>query len=247
MKKALYTSVLVLITFTLFFYVRWPIVTGNLTKQTIYLSILNCFHFKESNAVPRYMLIDDDTGPGIFTIHEICERVGVKATFAVVPATLDGKRCEALKEWSSEGYGIALHGYDHSRWKNWNTVEIINDINRSISFLENKGIASKENIRLVVSPKGDNTHAIRKATVSQNLKLVTGANIINPDVTTSQWGRLYITKDTDLKKLRLILEKTKKNMGFVIFGTHSSNPNEFSTEKTEAVLQIVVELGFKPY
>ena len=97
----------------MFFYWRWPIVTGKLNGQTIYLAFLNSFHVKDSHAYPRFMLIDDDSGDGIYKIREICERVGVKATFAVVPAFLDSARCDSLRKWQQEGYGIALHGYDH--------------------------------------------------------------------------------------------------------------------------------------
>ena len=102
-----------------FVYVRRPIVTGSLTKQTVYLWFLNSFHVKDSHRGPMFMLIDDDTGIGIFKIHEICERVGVKATFAVVPSVLDSMRIKALRAWHHEGYGIALHGYNHGRWKEW--------------------------------------------------------------------------------------------------------------------------------
>ena len=99
----------------LFVYIRHPIMTGSLTKQTVYLWILNSFHLKDSHREPIFMLIDDDSGVGIFKIHEICEKVGVKATFAVVPALLDSLRCNSLRVWHREGYGITLHGYNHGR------------------------------------------------------------------------------------------------------------------------------------
>lgn len=223
-----------------------PIITGGLTKQTVYLWFLNSFHIKDSHREPMFMLIDDDSGMGIFKIHEICERVGVKATFAVVPSVLDSMRIDSLRAWHRDGYGIALHGYDHGRWKEWTADEIVDDINKSIAFLEEHDIASPDQIGIVVTPGSNNTRAIREAIASQNMKMVMGANIVNPDTTTFQWGRLFITQDTDLAEVRSILERAKSDKAFVILGTHSSNPNEFSAEKTEAIFQMVVEMGFKP-
>ena len=222
----------------LFTYVRRPIITGSLTKQTIYLWFLNSFHIKDRHREPTFMLIDDDSGMGIFKIHEICERVGVKATFAVVPSVLDSVRIDALRVWHNDGYGIALHGYNHGRWKEWTEEEIVADIQKSITYLREHGIASGDDIRIVVTPGSNNTRAIRKAISSQNMKMVMGANMVNPDNTTFQWGRLFITKDTDLEQVRKVLEQVKSERGFIIFGTHSSNADEFSAEKTEAILRM---------
>ena len=231
----------------LFVYIRRPIMTGSLTKQTVYLWILNSFHLKNSHREPIFMLIDDDSGVGIFKIHEICERVGVKATFAVVPTLLDSLRCDSLRAWHREGYGIALHGYDHGRWKEWTLEKIVDDINKSISFLEEHDIVSSNQIRIVVTPGSNNTYAIRKAVRSQKKKMVMGAAIVNPDTSTFQWGRMFITKDTDLNQACIILDRAKAERGFVIFGTHSSNPDEFSAEKTETILRMALEKGFILY
>ncbi len=231
----------------LFVYVRRPILTGSLTKQTAYLWFLNCFHIKDSHRTPTFMLIDDDSGMGIFKIHEICERVGVKATFAVVPAVLDSVRIEALRAWHNEGYGIALHGYNHGRWKEWVEEEIVTDIHKSITYLEEHDIAPSDDIRIVVSPGSNNTHAIRKAIDSKGMKMVMGANLVNPDTTTFQWGRMFITKNTNLNQIRDVLKRAKAESAFVIFGTHSSNPEEFSADKIESILRMTVEMGFKPY
>ena len=235
-------SVLLLVVFMSFLLLaNRPIVAGDLTKQTVYLWFLNIFHIKDSHRESTFMLIDDDSGMGIFKIHEICERVGVKATFAVVPSVLDSVRIDALRAWHNEGYGIALHGYNHDRWKEWTEEEIVADIQKSITYLEEHDIASSDDIRIVVTPSSNNTRAIRKAIGSQNMKMVMGANIVNPDTTTFLWGRLFITKDTDLEQVRKVLEQTKSERGFIIFGTHSSNANEFSAEKTEAILRMAVK------
>lgn len=241
----LFTASLFLLIFVML--ANRPIITGGLTKQTVYLWFLNSFHIKDSHREPMFMLIDDDSGMGIFKIHEICERVGVKATFAVVPAILNSMRIDSLKAWHRKGYGIALHGYDHGRWKEWTSDEIVDDINRSLAFLEEHDIASPDQIGIVVTPGSNNTRAIRKAIDSQGMKMVMGARVVNPDTTTFQWGRLFITQDTNLDEVRNILECAKSDKAFVILGTHSSNPNEFSPEKTEAILRLLVEMGFKQF
>lgn len=227
----------------MFFYWRWPIVTGKLNGQTIYLAFLNSFHVKDSHAYPRFMLIDDDSGDGIYKIRDICERVGVKATFAVVPAFLDSARCDSLRKWQQEGYGIALHGYDHGRWKDWSEEEVKADIDKSIDFLKRRGF-DMEKIYIVVSPSFYNTCAIRSAISSKGMKMVMGASVVNPDTTTFQWGRLFITKKTDLAVICDVLMKAKEENGFVILGTHSSIDSEFSAAKIEAILKMVVDDGY---
>jgi hypothetical protein len=248
MKKMLCLIVIGLLALLfLFVYVRRPIIMGSLTKQTAYLWFLNLFHFKDSHRIPLFMLIDDDSGMGIFKIHEICERLGVKATFAVVPSFLDNLRCDSLRDWHRDGYGIAVHGYDHGQWHNWTSEEINADIKKSIAFFGEHDIAQSNQIRIVVTPYSYNTHAIRKAIDSLNLKMVVGANIVNPDTTTFPWYRLFITQKTQLDEIYHLLERVKFDKGFIIFGTHSSDPNEFSAEKTNAILRMAIEMGIAPY
>ena len=236
--------VAVILFLVVFLICRSPILTGRWTKQTVYLSILNAFHTQDDNAEARFMLIDDDSGEGIFQIRTICKRLGIKATFAVVPARLDSIKCDSLRQWHDEGYGIALHGYDHGRWKEWSYEAIIEDIDRSLSFLEEHQIADASQIRIVVTPGFYNTSSIRKAISDKGMKMVMGANIVNPDTMTFQWGRMFITNQTNLDEARRVLERAKDSKGFVVFGTHSSMPDEFSPEKTEAILRMAIDMGF---
>ena len=113
--------------------------------------------------------------------------------------------------------------------------------------MEEHNIASPHQIGIVVTPGSYNTHAIRKAIDSQGMKMVMGARVVNPDSITFQWGRMFITQDTNLDEVRNILERAKADKAFVILGTHSSNPDEFSAENTETILQMVVEMDFKQF
>lgn len=236
------TSVILLL--VVFLMCHLPILTGRWTKQTVYLSILNAFHVQDDNAEARFMLIDDDSGDGIFLIREICNRLGIKATFAMVPARLDSTKCDSLRKWHDEGYGIALHGYEHGRWKEWSYEAITEDIDRSLSFLEKHQIADASQIRIVVTPGFYNTCSIRKAISDKGMKMVMGANVVNPDTMTFQWGRMFITNQTNLDEARHVLERAKETKGFIVFGTHSSMVDEFSAEKTEAILRMAIDMGF---
>ena len=223
-------------------YSRRPIVSGKISGQTVFLTFCHLFHRKDVEPMSTFILIDDDSGPGIEQIHDICERVGVKAIFAVVPAFLDSARCDSLKKWQEEGYGIAIHGYNHGPWKDWNTEEVKSDIVKSLNFLENHNFKNIENINLVVVPSFYNTKAIRDAVSSMDMKMVLGGNVVNPDTIVSQWGRVFITKNTDVDKIIDVMRETKKRKYSIVFGTHSSSVDEFSPEKTETILNAAKEI-----
>lgn len=243
MKKiglAIFTVCLIFFIFLL--YARKPVIAGKITGQTVYLSFQNLFHSKDAGDTAQFMLIDDDSGPGIFKIYEICERVGVKATFAVVPAFLDSARCDSLRKWHDEGYGIALHGYNHGKWKDWNIDEITNDIDRCLFFLNDRGFRNVDSINMIVVPSFYNTSSIREAIQKKGMKMILGGNVVNPDTKVFIWGRLFITKNTDVEKIRLVLKETRDRKYSIVFGTHSSIPDEFSAEKTEKILLMAKEM-----
>lgn len=229
---------------TILVFLRKPIITGELTKQTLYLWLLNVFHHQVTDAIPTAMLVDDDSGDGIFRIRQICEDIGIKATFAIIPSRLDSIKTDSLRQWQKEGYSIALHGYNHDKWKDWTFEEIINDINQSEKLFQIYGL--KPNSRFVVPPHACNTNNIRKAIQSKGYLMITSANIINPDMTVFQYGRFSLYADSpDLEEARSILTAAYKKKAFVIFGTHSSTKGAFSEEKTKAILALAKEMGFK--
>ena len=49
-------------------------VAGDWTKQSIYLLFINCFHQKSKDATASILLIDDDSGKGIYQIKNLCEQ-----------------------------------------------------------------------------------------------------------------------------------------------------------------------------
>lgn len=221
-----------------------PIIVGEWTKQTLYLWGINCFHFPSENRKPKILLIDDDGEYGIFVIKQLCKEIQMKATFAIVPEKMDQVRIDSIRAWFNDGFGLALHGYKHDDWRNLTYQQVLTDIEKCEKWLQQNHFDDKA-IKYVVSPHGSNTHAVRDAIKYKGYQMVTGANILNPDTEVFQLGRVMITKETDLEGMRVWLTKAKERNLFVIFGTHSSIPNEFSIEKTRAVLNMAKDMGFE--
>lgn len=235
----------VVLAITLLVYHRAPVTTGKWSIQTAYLWLLDCWYGKASNSAASILLIDDDCGDGIYQLKKICEETGFKATFAVIPARLSNKEVDSLRKWKKEGYGICLHGYNHDDWKGWTSQDVIEDINMCEALLLKKGINLKELSRYVVTPYSRNTAAIRKAIQAKQYKMITGASLANPDTTRFQFGRVFISKATDLKEIESWLKKAKLKSAFIILGTHSSNKEEFAPDKIKATLTMAKEIGFE--
>ena len=235
----------VVLAIALLVYHRAPVTTGKWSMQTAYLWLFDCWYGKAPNSAASILLVDDDCGDGIYQLKEICEETGFKATFAVIPARLTDKAVDSLRKWRKEGYGICLHGYNHDDWKDWKSQDVIEDINMCESLLLKKGINLKELSRYVVTPYSRNTIAIRKAIQAKQYKMITGASLANPDSTRFQFGRVFITKATDLKEIESWLKKAKKESAFIILGTHSSIKEEFAPDKIKATLTMAKEIGFE--
>lgn len=224
-----------------------PMVYGDwnkLSKQTLYLWMLDSWHVQAKDATPKFLLIDDDSGSGVFILKNICDDLGVKAIFAVIPNRLDKIICDSLVVWQKEGYGIALHGYNHDRWSEWSYEQVVTDIVNSERCLAESGIAINNEIMYVVPPYGCNTKNIRMAVANKGYKMVSGAALVNPDTSVFLLGRIFINNSTDMTKICKLLKRAKENNSFVIFGTHSSNKEEFSVKKTKEVLQMALDMGY---
>lgn len=235
----------VIFAIALLVYHRAPITYGKWTKQTAYLWLIDSWYGQAHNSTASILLVDDDGGNGIYQLKRICEETGFKATFAVIPARLSNKEVDSLRKWKKEGYGICLHGYNHDDWKGWTSQDVIEDINMCEALLLKKGINLKELSRYVVTPYSRNTAAIRKAIQAKQYKMITGASLASPDTTRFQFGRVFISKATDLKEIESWLKKAKLKSAFIILGTHSSNKEEFAPDKIKATLTMAKEIGFE--
>lgn len=243
MKKVVIIISLILL-FAIIIWWRAPIFGNELTKQTIYVGLLDVWHGSSTDDKAYAMWIDDDSTIGVFQVKKIADAVGIPPYFAVIADKMEPEVADSLASWQRQGAGIVLHGLRHERWWDWNASQIEVDIRQSYQRLHEQGFDTAKVIKLVIPPHGCNNRTIRKVIAQQGCKMISGASLINPDRHVFQYGRIGIGPDTDLEKMRKMLQKAYEKKAFVIFGTHSSIPEIFSVEKTQKVLQIAKEIGF---
>ena len=235
-------SLILLVTIIIWW--RAPILGNELTKQTIYVGLLDVWHGSSTDDKAYAMWIDDDSTIGVFQVKKIADVVGIPPYFAVIADKMEPEVADSLASWQHQGAGIVLHGLHHERWWDWNASQIEADIRQSYQRLHEQGFDTAKIMKLVIPPHGCNNRTIRKVIAQQGCKMISGASLINPDRHVFQFGRIGIGPDTDLDKMREMLQKAYERKAFVIFGTHSSIPEIFSVEKTQKVLQIAKEIGF---
>ena len=235
-------SLILLVTIIIWW--RAPILGNELTKQTIYVGLLDVWHGSSTDDKAYAMWIDDDSTIGVFQVKKIADAVGIPPYFAVIADKMEPEVADSLASWQRQGAGIVLHGLRHERWWDWNASQIEADIRQSYQRLHEQGFDTAKIMKLVIPPHGCNNRTIRKVIAQQGCKMISGASLINPDRHVFQFGRIGIGPDTDLDKMREMLQKAYERKAFVIFGTHSSIPEIFSVEKTQKVLQIAKEIGF---
>lgn len=246
MKKAIIASAAFI---TVIFMVAWwraPLFCHVINKQTIYVGMTDALYGGSHDDEAHALWIDDDGGKGVFAVKKIANSMGITPCFAVIADKMTHVVADSLATWQRQGAaGIALHGLRHDRWKDWSETQIANDLHSSILRLHELGFDTTRILRLVIPPHGCNTRAIRSVICQQGFQMVTGASLVNPDRHVFQLGRITITPGTDMDDMYQLLQKAYEGKMFVIFGTHSSNPAQFSEEKTKEVLEIARKIGFK--
>ena len=241
--KHIKTLIILLLIVVAWLWHRMPIVTGPLTRQTIFVAAADALSEHDADDRPHMLWIDDDGGPGMTDVKRVCDEMGIKAVFAVVPARLGEPLADSLRCWQQEGFGIALHGLRHESWLGWTEQQVSTDLGQCRAMLAHRGVDTTRLCPIVVPPHARNTRAIRAAVEQAGCRMVTGANVVNPSTHCQLWGRLWIGRDTDTGKVRQILERAREKNAFVVLGTHSSQRGEFSQEKVKAVIGMAREMG----
>ena len=247
--KKMVPFLLIIFTIALLVWWRMPLIGNKWSKQTIYVGLLDAWYGSSTDDKAYAMWIDDDSTEGVFKVKAIADEIGIKPAFAVIADRMEPVVADSLASWQRQGAGIVLHGLRHERWKEWDKSQIEKDIQQSYQRLHEQGFDTTDIMKLVIPPHGCNTRTIRKVIAQQGCQMISGANLVNPDRHVFQFGRIGIGPDTDLEAMRTLLQKAYDRKAFVIFGTHSSIPEIFSTEKTREVLTMVQEMGFcfEPY
>lgn len=223
---------------------RFPLLGSDITKQTIYVGIMQTWDGLSTDSQAHALWIDDDSSPGVFAVKEIADEVGIRPTFAVIADRMEKYLADSLASWQKQGAGIIVHGFQHKSWKNWNEEQINEDIFLSYERLYEQGFDTAKIIKIIVPPHGCNTRAIRTVINRRGCQMITGANLVNNNRYSFLLGRINISSDTDMDEMRYILQKAYKRKAYVIFATHSSIPDSFSKEKTKSVLRMAKEIGF---
>ena len=229
---------------TIIIWWRAPLIGDELSKQTIYVGLLDAWYGASKDDKAYAMCIDDDSTIGVFKVKEIADSIGILPNFAVIADKMESEVADSLISWQQKGAGVVLHGFRHEKWWEWNVAQIEDDIHKSYESLHKQGFDTTKIHKIVIPPHGCNNKTIRKVIAQQGCKMVSGATLVNPDRHVFQYGRIGIGPDTDINSMRVMLQEAYTRKAFVIFGTHSSIPEEFSFEKTKEVLQIAKEIGF---
>ena len=222
---------------------RSPII-NDWSKQTIYVGLLDAWYGHSKDKKAYAMWIDDDSSIGVLKVKKIADAVGVPVFFAVIADMMEPQVTDSLESWQRQGCGILLHGFRHERWQEWDAKQIEYDIHQSKQRLHEQGFDTTKLIKIIIPPHGCNTRNIRKVIAQHGCKMITGASLVNPDRYVFQYGRLRIDTETDLNTMQKILLDAYNKNAFVILGTHSSIPEDYSKEKTKEILRIAKEMGF---
>jgi hypothetical protein len=233
-----------MIILSVFLWHQFPIIGDEFNKQTLYVSILDMWHGASTDSKAHAMWIDDDSSEGVFKVKKIADEIGIKPVFAVIAEKMTPDISDSLVTWQQQGTGIVIHGLRHESWKDWDETQITHEIQQCYEKLDDLGFDTTKILKIIIPPHGPNTCTIRKVIKQQGCRMVSGARLVNPDRHVFQYGRIGITADTDVEKMRQLLAKAYQRKAFVIFGTHSSIPDIFSEEKTREVLRIAKEIGF---
>lgn len=247
--KKIVLFLLVIIVIVLLVWWRMPLIGNEWSKQTIYVGLLDAWYGSSTDDEAYAMWIDDDSTVGVFKVKAIADEVGIKPVFAVIADRMEPIVADSLASWQRQGAGIVLHGLRHERWKEWDEQQIEDDIRLSYQRLYDQGFDTARIMKVIIPPHGCNTRTVRKVFAQHGCQMISGASLVNPDRYVFQFGRIGIGPDTDLDAMRALLQKAYDRKAFIIFGTHSSIPEIFSTEKTLEVLTMAKEMGFcfEPY
>ena len=243
MSTLLITLTLIII-LTVIIWHRIPILGDELSKQTLYVGFLDILHGHSKDPKAYAMWIDDDSSIGVFKVKEIADTIGITPNFAVIANKMEPEVADSLASWQRQGAGIILHGLRHEQWWDWDASQIEADIHQSYLRLHEQGFDTAQIIKIVIPPHGCNNRLIRKVIAQEGFRMISGANLVNPDRHVFQYGRISIDTDTDIEAMRQLLQKAYNRKAFVIFCTHSSIPESFSTVKTVKTLRIAKDIGF---
>lgn len=236
-------------------------------------SISNYIDRQKINTHKHYItIIDDDTDyNGIHKLKAICDDYGIKCTFACVTSLLNpdlfdnAKNLkERLLQYQREGFHIATHSYSHWRWyKNTTSLdttktelqgamftpdECESDLIKAYQIMVENGFMESN---CIVYP---GTSWERDGISDRCMKWSQCGFLSGNPADTQDYnnkyriGRIFIVANdaqATLETYKRKIDEAYDSGRWLVLGTHTSIPSEFSESKVRAIIQYAQQKGFK--
>lgn len=213
--------------------------------------------FSACNTNPKKILtwIDDDTPlTGIPSVKTICDKLGIKCTFATITKDWTEPLLETLHQYQTEGFHITSHTENHGRWYKdmadgdmFNAQEIEKDLLTSLEKMRIEGFIDCD---MLVYP-GSASGRTDVDTIGI-VKKWCRCGVLAGGTTWDKYGkgkykinRTFISKSTnDLSYYKNILDSITDE-SWVVFGTHSGSTTDFDAEMMSELLAYALANGWK--
>lgn len=196
---------------------------------------------------PVITWIDDDCDPSsIPGVKSLCDRLGIRCTFAHMSGLGSNDVKTTLAEYQEEGFHITTHSHTHTRWykddgddSKFTVKECEIDLIRSMVSMRNSGFLDCD---YLIAP-GDSAHRDGIPNmVSRHAKAFINSDT-GPNFNTAYAPDLFHLRRTFIDRsshsaafYQAWIDKVIANKGWLILGTHSYNSSQYSTYFMEQVL-----------
>ena len=198
---------------------------------------------------PIFTWIDDDTASdnAIESVKEICDSLGIKATFACVTNQIinNETRRNLLLEYQKQGFHVCSHSTSHaSAWSPISVEDAEKETIESIMILNENGFLEPN---FIVTPFGANSAELMNRLKNWCEASVLTTEGVNHLAQNDQFHlkRIFIKSSNTLEYYKNYIDKAYQNGDWIIFGTHSNTPSEFDKQLVTNVLQYAIDKGMK--
>lgn len=198
--------------------------------------------------------IDDDTFINGFPLaHDLAEDMNIHISFACITDKVTKETLLDLIQYQKEGHHITTHSASHDNinvWGSNNSEEDFNvkaaeeDLIRSLDFLKDAGFKDYD---YFVTPGGIEFPEVINLTKKYCSALIgagySGDINMGSNIDKYKLERVFISKNKfdDVKHYTDYIDEAIANKGWLIFGTHSSNGDEWDADLVRAILQYAID------
>lgn len=226
------------------------------TSSNINVVMLKDLLFSACNTAPKKILtwVDDDTPiEGIASVKAICDKLGIKCTFATITQGWTDALLERLHQYQREGFHITSHTESHGRWykdmpegKIFTANEMEADLLTSLEKMRSEGFIDCD---MLVYPGS----AIGRTDVNtlDIVKKWCRCGVLAGGSVWTKYGqgkykinRTFISKASDASYYTDLLDSVSDE-SWVVFGTHSGSTTDFDATMMSAILSHALASGWK--